>query len=256
MRKLNCSKICTGLAVLLFSGFCGTKVTAEESASKKTAVTGKTVHLFIMSGQSNMEGIRPEAAFLPELKKAFPNEEILIVKKSVDGSSIRLWYKNWKPANEKQTVEHADEATGMIYDQLLTKVNKTLGTKKPTTVTFIWLQGESDGKAAAGGTPYAESLQGVLAQLRKDLGCEDLNFVIGRINKFGSTRSGEWPNWEKVREAQVTVGKSSKRGAWVDLDDIGNGLHYPKDGYAVMGKRFAEKAIELINTTPSQKIYK
>ena len=224
---------------------------ASTTPAGATAATGKAVHLFILSGQSNMAGIKPEVAFLPTVQKAFPNDEILIAKENRDGSSIRLWYKNWKPATEKQAVEHPEVATGMIYDQLLTKVKKTLGAKKPTTVTLVWLQGESDGKAAASGTPYDESLQGVLAQLRKDLGRDDLNFVIGRINMFGSTRSGEWPNWEKVRQAQVKVAESCARGAWVDLDDIGNLLHYSKDAYVVMATRFAEKSIAPIKKTSS-----
>jgi hypothetical protein len=185
------------------------------------------------------------------VQQAFPNDEILVTKMAVDGRSIRLWYKNWKPADEQQAVEHPEEANGMYYDQLMAKVDKALGGRKPTTVTFLWMQGESDGKAAASGTPYAESLQGVLAQLRKDLGRDDLNFVIGRINEFGITRSGDWPNWAKVRQAQVTVAASSPRGAWVDLDDVGNLLHYSKQGYVVMANRFAEKSIALMKTTVS-----
>ena len=249
---MNKARLAIIMCLAVFGGW-KTAYAGEKAAPppEKNTVAGKAVHLFIMSGQSNMEGIKPEAAFLPELKKAFPNDEILIAKMAVDGRSIRLWYKNWKPANEKQAVEHPGEATGMIYDQLLAKVNKTLGSKKPTTVTLVWLQGESDGKAAASGTPYAESLQGVLAQFRKDLGRDDINFVIGRINTFGSTRAGEWPNWEKVRQAQVKVAESSPRGAWVDLDDIGNLLHYPKESYAVIATRFAEKAVALIKKTSS-----
>lgn len=214
------------------------------------AQSGKQVHLFILSGQSNM-GWDPGAAFIPTLQKAFPNDEILIAKEKRDGSSIRLWYKNWKPATETQAVEKPDVATGSIYDILMNTVKKKLGAKKPTTVTLVWMQGESDGKAAASGTPYEESLQGLLAQLRKDLGRDDLNFIIGRINAFGSKRPVEWPNWEKVRQAQVKVAGSSARGAWVDLDDLGDGLHYPKEAYVVMATRFAEKAIALIQKNPA-----
>lgn len=218
-----------------------------------TATTGKAVHLFIMSGQSNMNGIKPEMTFRPALQNAFPGDEIVIVKDAADGRSIRLWYKNWKPAAENQAIEHPEEANGLLYDRLIGKVRKILNGKKPNTVTFLWMQGESDGKAAASGTPYEESLRGVLAQLQKDIGRDDINLVIGRINTFGLTRQAQFPDWEKVRLAQVKVAESCTHGAWINVDDLGDGLHYPKDSYSVMGARFAEKAIDLIRRSPDIK---
>lgn len=244
------------LAIVMCLAVCGAWKAAyagDEAAPPpaKTGVPGKAVHLFILSGQSNMGAIKPEVAFLPAVQNAFPNDEVLVAKVTSDGTAIRLWYKDWKPAEEKQAVEHPEAATGTVYDRVMDKVRKTLGSKTPTTVTFVWLQGESDGKAAASGTPYEESLQGLLTQLRKDLGHDDLNFVIGRINTFGSKRAAAWPNWEKVRQAQVKVAESSERGAWVDLDDLGEGLHYPKEAYETIAERFAEKAIALVKATPS-----
>lgn len=209
----------------------------------------KTVHLFILSGQSNMNAINPEVAFLPALQQAFPEDELIVVKDAADGRSIRLWYRNWKPAAENQVIEYPAEATGMVYDRLMKEVRRRLGDKKPTTVTFVWLQGEYDGKAAAAGTPYEESLRGVLDQIQWDLGREDVNVVIGRINTYGLSRSSERPYWGKVRLAQVSFAESYPRGAWVDLDDLGTGIHYPAEAYLQIATRFAEKAVALIRRT-------
>ena len=45
-----------------------------------TASTGfgedKPVHLFILSGQSNMQGMDPETGFMPEAKPLFGDEEV------------------------------------------------------------------------------------------------------------------------------------------------------------------------------------
>ena len=60
-----------------------------------------------------------------------------------------------------------------------------------------------------------------------------------------------------VRKAQVAVAEASPRGEWVNTDDLNDkknkktqkvhhDLHYTKDGYKILGKRFAEKAIALI----------
>ena len=59
-------------------------------------------------------------------------------------------------------------------------------------------------------------------------------------------------------KAQVKVSEANPHGAWVDTDDLKDGrnkkgteikndLHYSVDGYKILGERFAEKAIALIN---------
>ena len=61
-----------------------------------------------------------------------------------------------------------------------------------------------------------------------------------------------------VREIQVEFANSEPRAGWVDTDDLNDGLsrtgqalsndlHYSAEGYRVLGRRFAEKAIELID---------
>jgi hypothetical protein len=46
----------------------------------------------------------------------------------------------------------------------------------------------------------------------------------------------------------VAFAESDPRAAWVDTDDLNgdkNALHYTRDGYAELGRRFAARAIEL-----------
>ena len=68
-----------------------------------------------------------------------------------------------------------------------------------------------------------------------------------------------YPHWTLVREAQVSIAEASPRGAWVNTDDlndgtsrrgkeISNALHYSAQGYITLGRRFAEKSIELIRS--------
>ena len=205
------------------------------------ALAGKA-HLLILSGQSNMAGLDPKISFTPAVKKGLAGDEVIIVKHARGGQPIRRWYKKWKPAKGD-----TPKADGRLYDQLLARVKKAVGSRKPDTVTFVWMQGERDAKERHG-TVYKASLEGLLKQLSDDLGRSDVNFVIGRLSDIHAG-SKKVPHWDVVRKAQVAVANGSERGEWVNTDDLNgprNGLHYTKEGYAKLGTRFAEKAIALI----------
>jgi hypothetical protein len=200
------------------------------------------LHLFILSGQSNMAGLNPQVSFIPTVQKEFGAENTIVVKDAVGGQPIRRWFKQWKPA-----MGDTPAATGDLYDRLMTKVAAAVGDKKPTTVTFVWMQGERDAKEKHGNV-YGASLRGLIDQLQSDLGREDINFVIGRLSDFDNDNKS-YSHWTIVRDAQVKVAADDKRGAWVETDDLNgekNGLHYNKEGYAELGKRFADESIKLI----------
>lgn len=207
-------------------------------------------HLFILSGQSNMAGLKPEISFTPTVEAAYGKENVTVVKSAQGGQPIRRWYKQWKPAKGGEP-----KATGDLYDVLMKAVNKATEGKKYDTVTFVWMQGERDAKEKHGEV-YAASMKGLVDQLSKDLGRDDINFVIGRLSDFDMADKG-YQHWTMVRKAQVSVAEASPRGAWVNTDDLNDkenkktkkikhDLHYTADGYKTLGKRFAEKAIELI----------
>jgi hypothetical protein len=207
----------------------------EDSKAKK-------MHLFILSGQSNMVGLNPDVSFTPAVTKALSGDDVIVVKDAAGGQPIRRWYKKWKPAKGQ-----GPKATGDLYDRLMAKVRAAVEGKTPRTVTFVWMQGERDAREKHGEV-YAASMRGLVDQLEKDLGRKDVNFVIGRLSDFDNGNR-RYKHWTLVREAQVAVAEASPRGAWIDTDDLNgpkNGLHYTKDGYKTMGERFAEKAIELI----------
>ncbi len=203
-------------------------------------------HLFILSGQSNMAGLDPNASFTPAVKKEFGENEVIVVKDVQGGQPIRRWHKDWKPA-EGREVAGGKKAWGDLYDRLLGKVNKAVEGKKIASVTFVWMQGERDAKELHGEV-YAKSFQGLIDQLEKDLKREDVNFVIGRLSDM-DLENKRYKHWTMVRDEQVKVADASERGAWIDTDDLemrGDNLHYTADGYKKMGQRFADAAIALI----------
>ncbi len=207
-------------------------------------------HLFVLSGQSNMQGHRPEEAFTPAVEKALGKDHVIVVQDALGGQPIQRWYKKWKsPTGEKP------EMTGDLYDRLMEKVKPAIEGKKLASVTFIWMQGERDAKMEWSAV-YEESLVGLYKQLSKDLDRDDMNFVIGRLSDF-DLKNEKYAHWTKLREIQVKVADSSPRFVWVNTDDLNDGtnrrgkaikddLHYSADGYKTLGKRFAASALELI----------
>ena len=213
-------------------------------------------HLFILSGQSNMEGLQPEISFTPTVESELGKDNVIVILEAESSQPIRSWYKKWKP-----TEGNEPKATGDLYERLLTRVNEAIKGMKVQTVTFIWMQGEQDALEEHGEV-YAASLKGLIGQLRNDLGRSDVSFVIGRISDF-DLKNRRYPHWTLVRKAQVEVAEADPHGAWVDTDDLNdgknregkeikNGLHYSAEGYKTLGKRFAQKSIELIRMNTQQ----
>ena len=198
-----------------------------------------------------MAGLNPNISFTPAVENAFGKDNVIVVKDAQSGQPIRRWYKKWKPAKD-----NGPKATGDLYDRLMTRVNTAIEGRHIRTVTFVWMQGERDAREKHGQV-YADSFKGLLDQLRTDLGRKDINFVIGRLSDFDMDNK-KYPHWTMVRKAQVAVAQADPRGAWVDTDDLNDkkdaktgktkhDLHYSGSGYKTLGKRFAEKAIDMIN---------
>lgn len=206
-------------------------------------------HLFILSGQSNMAGLIPEESFTPIVEKALGQTSTIVVHDAAGGQPIRRWFKGWVRigGNEGKHI-------GGLYDRLMEKVKEAIQGKALATVTFVWMQGERDAKEKLSEF-YKASFIGILDQIKADLEIDHLNFVIGRLSDFDMDNA-KYPDWTKVRDIQVELGEDHEYGDWISTDDLNNmsedgrqweDLHYTKEGYRILGKRFAEQAIQLVN---------
>jgi|GEM_PF-130577 len=207
-------------------------------------------HFFILSGQSNMAGHRPEEAFTPAVEKALGKENVIVVQDAKGGQPIMQWFKEWKDPQGKK-----NPGSGKLYDQLMAKVKPAIKGQELQTVTFLWMQGENDARKQLGPV-YEGSLMGLYNQLSKDLGRDDIRFVIGRLSDYDMANK-KYPHWTMIRDIQVKVAESDPKFDWVNTDDLNEGknragkpikddLHYSGEGYKTFGKRMAEKALELI----------
>ena len=216
----------------------------------------KPAHLFILSGQSNMAGMKPELGFVPEAEALFPDAEVAFIKIARGGQPIRLWVDEWPDIATKHGIDAkvaaaAKEKGTVYYEPIKEQFAKLLEKHpKPLSVTFCWMQGERDAKENLSAA-YADAMNQLISNLRRDLNQPEMNFVIGRLSDWGSTEQ-----WEAVRKAQVDVANADSRGAWVDCDDLNNkekdgkardDLHYTKEGYELLGRRYARQAKALID---------
>jgi acetyl esterase/lipase len=233
MKPKTFIAVCSAL-ILLFAG---------EAVAQK--------HLFLLSGQSNMARFKPEKVFIPAVEAEFGKDNVIVIKDAQGGQLIRRWYKGWKSA-----AGEVPESTGDLYDRLMQKVRPAIEGLEIKTVTFIWMQGEADAKASDGEV-YAASLAGIIDQLRTDLKHQEINVVIGRLSDFGMDNQ-KCPHWTMIRDVQMAFTDSNPRYEWVDTDDLNDGadrqgrtrpnaLHYSAEGCDILGRRYAQKAIALIN---------
>ena len=210
-------------------------------------------HLFILSGQSNMTG-GLKAGFAKVVHAHYGEDRVAIAHQNKPGRGIRFWDKEYVfpdqyvvpgkggVPSEKSKAQHGEE-----YPVLLQAVRKAGDPGTFATVTFVWMQGESDGGRELGPV-YEQSFMRLLNRLQKDIGRDDMNFVIGRISDAQVGKSKE-SGWQRVREVQMKLGDEAEFGAWIDTDDLNgpeNAVHYPREQYGPLGERMAKQAIELV----------
>lgn len=182
-------------------------------------------HIFILSGQSNMELLDVEKYFTPIVSQELPN--VKVHKFARSGKSITNWYNNG--------------ATGTYYHKMMDSVAISNNT---ASVTFIWMQGERDARDETGHL-YEENLKGLIDQVKQDTG-SDLKVVIGHLSDY---EDPNYPDWNQIKSIQkkITNSNSNYRLAHTaDLNGAINDLHYTENGYRLFGKRLANNALLLI----------
>jgi len=223
-----------------------------EMANMTLTKTVRKIRLFILSGQSNMGGLRPDVSFTPAVKAAYPDDEVIVAWSAKGGQAIRVWYKKWAlPEGSDPKVGDLNHPIGGRYHGLMKSVNLDLKGRTPDTIAFAWMQGERDAKLGWHAA-YEESLNGLINQIRDDLKHPKMVVSIGRLSDH--LKNNE--SWDAVRAAQEKVAKDDPLVGWVDTDDLNNikkatgqvidGLHYTKDGYKILGQRFADQLILLL----------
>jgi hypothetical protein len=210
----------------------------------------KSGHLFILSGQSNMTG-KVKKGFADVVTKAL-GDKATIVHHCKPGRGIRFWVKDYSlPEGHPMAGLSNNKSNGEEFPKLVELVKKSADAAKFKTVSFIWMQGESDANRDLS-VAYEESFKKLTTRLKKELGIEDLPFVIGRINDVGLYGDEKRKAaWTRMRKVQQKLGNEDPLGTWIDTDDFitedhkhakGN-IHYLGEMPVKLGERFGEAAL-------------
>lgn len=206
-------------------------------------------HLFILSGQSNMTG-GLEQGFADTVRQALGEDQMTIVRSIRSGRGIRFWVEDYTLPEDHELHGMLQAGNGEEYPRLLQAVKQAGDVHAFETVTFIWMQGESDAERHLG-VAYERSFKTLLARLEKDLGIGRMHFVIGRISDHG-LYGEKAEGWKEVRAIQQKLADDDQLGTWIDTDDLNGGdekkpegdLHYPPQESIRLGERFGEAALK------------
>ncbi len=116
---------------------------------------------------------------------------------------------------------------------------------------FLWHQGIDDAIHGPLASHYERNLSDLIGVLRKRYATEQTSFVLARsVNSAiaqASTGGGENSPMAVVRRAQVKIGESFPRAAWINVDDLPNinTHHFSAESQLVIGRRYGEAFLKL-----------
>lgn len=212
----------------------------------------RTGHLFILSGQSNMT-TSLKNGFSSTVSKVLGEDQVTIVLCARPGRGIRYWTEDYAlpeghPFHGKLTGGNGEEFTRLVGE-----VKNTCDARTFKTVSFIWMQGESDAMRDLG-VAYERSFAMLISRMKKELGIDEMRFVIGRISDHG-LQGNEAESWKSMRAIQQKIAETSPLGSWIDTDDLNGGddknpqgdLHYPAKQAVTLGERFGRAALKQLS---------
>ena len=171
--------------------------------------------------------IGPEVSFAHAVSRAFPNDRHIIVKFAATGSHIRQWFPT----------EH-------YYIGMMRQLGFSIPQENPKIDAIIWMQGEGDTFNKQRASQYASNLTYFIRHLRHDLKAPYAPFIMGVIDPIGR----DFPEVSLVQQKQREVNASVANTHLIPADGVTkiyDNIHFNALGQVDMGKRFANKYIEL-----------
>ncbi|GAB5495980.1 MAG: hypothetical protein Phyf2KO_10600 [Phycisphaerales bacterium] len=180
----------------------------------------------------------PELSFGSDIAFANPDEQIVIIKFAVGGTSL---FNYWTTP----TREYPDG--GVLWNEIQFAIDDVLNQltamgHEYRVEGFLWMQGESDTDKRYRARKYTRNLTRFIASMRSFVGDPEMPFILGRIRDAGQ------PHAQMVRDAQVYVANNIPNVYWIDTDDLGwlpDGIHYDEESMIELGHRFADIVIAI-----------
>ena len=232
------------------------------SSSDNPKVIAKPLSFYTMKGEDGKykftHHFGPEIFIGLTLAEAHPNQQFLLIKKAVGGTSLYgAWNPNWTTEKANLAERGAARKAMRLYQINLINIHNNLNRLKAEGKSYkiigmAWMQGESDTNKEITASNYQQNLENLILGFRKEFNLPKLPVVIGQVNplprKFkagpGLVRKGMENIAEK--DAEIEVVKTSTDPSWSDYPKHSDNLHYNTIGQQRLGTAFGEKLLELI----------
>lgn len=168
----------------------------------------------------SMQQIGPGFSFSQEITRA-TGHKVLLVVNARGGSGISEWAVGKDYYNE--AVRRARQA--MEYGEIK---------------AILWHQGESDSSSPAN---YLEKLAPIADGLRQELGVSFIPFIAGEIAQWHTNAARFNPMIHGISEVIRNSDYVSSEGCTQLKDD--SDPHFSRDGQILLGKRYAEKVLDM-----------
>ncbi|MEM1354120.1 MAG: sialate O-acetylesterase [Planctomycetota bacterium] len=180
----------------------------------------------------------PEITFGRQIADALPDENIVLIKYAVGGTSLDI---DWDPS------------TGPQYDAFTDTVTNGLDALIGQGDTYqiagmLWTQGERDARTDRTTAQYQSDLTEFVAAIRGAYGA-DLPFFLSRLSNRQRSAS-DAARWDAIRTAQTQFAAGDPDAYLIDTDDsafsVINGeiIHFDADGQMAIGQAFAESYLQ------------
>ncbi len=177
-------------------------------------------------------GVGPGLAFGKAMAEHKKRVKIGLIPCAAGGSPISSWTKG---GYHNQTKSHP-------YDDALRRAG--IAMQSGVIKGIIWHQGESDSKPEQAKV-YQAKLEELIANFRRELGDDDLPFVVGTLGDFYVARN---PNAKTIntilRKIPLTVTNTACADArsLTPKDDL---VHFDAKSERELGRRYAEQMIKI-----------
>ncbi len=185
----------------------------------------------------------PELFFGIALTEAFPDERFLLIKRTRGSSSLHgSWNPDWR---EDKAALMGEAKHPKLYSDFIDYALRVLEGYSPEDYelcAMLWVQGESDDKAAAAEAAYGTTLGKLIRRVRLDTHHEALPFILFQV---GSPKVVEGMRKSAAKDANVILIPQSQNADSPDFyQKIENG-HYNYQGQKKLGARFADVFLQL-----------
>ncbi len=272
------------LLVVLLAG--AAFLVSRYSVTRRVVPDTAVKHVYILLGQSNMDGygkwieypesmrvkrkdiliVRngrwvpmvpdqkyngPEISFAHEMKKAYPEDIIGIIKVSAGGAGIRAFIPNWSEENADIS---EDAYHGPLYKKLKQQIDYVKSDPNAIFCGILWKQGEKDAIKKIYAEGYLDYLKEIVEQIRQDTGVSDLPLFIGTYYDIETTKmmldKGVYSDREAALDISVAHNKAPEviENTYVvrhgTLPVISDGVHFTTNSLVRLGEMFSAEVVK------------